>query len=612
MAKAPQAMPEIPFALTQQFTAGHHVKLQDDEVPSGASVYGSQNFIIDDDGHPRLRLGSKYLGRISPYTSACTGSATLRRRDGVKIPVVFSGSYSIYLHPDFNDWVALEYDLSSYSKWGACPSDINTGTMNNLCMASQNDNFRIWNGATCMVDTATGSTITAIGATTLADRGFTTTGNLSVDGVYYAYTGISANTFTGVTPDPSGSVHFAGIAQRPVQYASAPKGNILLAAPGGRVLVMNVKPATGMAGGGQVYASRIADPTYWTIPTTHVPGDPFVLNISEGGFNITGAIQYEQGFLVWKDNYVAKLSYTLDGNDLWSISPFINYDEHNGGDEGSVSPDAVFRLGNQVYFVSPTACINTVQRIVNINYPQAIPISDPIKSYLETLTMDENINGCGWRGRAYFFFPTDGVTLVYDARYNCWMPPFIGMKIVSSFVLNGKLYGTLQDSPNIVELWFGDTDLTDGSSAGFPINGEWRSGRMDFGMADKRKTFTRYYIEGEMDPSGSATFEWHFNENGKVLSGTLTGTENGFFYDPASTMGFGESSFGELPFGGEVDADSNLDGRRRFRIKITVNKYSFYNLQFRVKTASYFKLIAHGPNVELSRKRDASTIFKSA
>lgn len=606
-------MPEIPFALTQKFTAGHHVKLQDDEVPTGASVFGSQNFIIDDDGKPRLRPGSEYLGRISPYTSACTGSATLRRRDGVKIPVVFSGSYSIYLHPDFNDWVALEYDLSAGSKWGACPSDVNTGTMNNLCMASQNDNFRIWNGATCMVDTATATTITAKGSTSLADRGFTSGGSLSVNGVYHTYSGISGNQFTGVSPDPSASVEWAGIAQRPVQYASAPKGNILLAAPNGRVLVMNVKPASGMAGGGQVYGSRIADPTYWTIPTAHIPGDPFVLNISEGGFNVTGAIQYERGFLIWKDNYIAQLTVSQDSNDLWNIRPFINYDEHNGGDEGSVSADAVFRLGNQVYFVSPTAAINTVERIANVNYPQSVPISDPIKSYLETLTMDAYINGCGWRGRAYFFFPTDGVTLVYDARYGCWMPPFIGMKVVSSFVMGGKLYGTLQDSPNIVELWTGDTDLKDESTVGFPINGEWRSGRMDFGSADRRKVFTRYYIEGEMESSGSATFEWAFNENGKVLSGTLQGTETAFFYEPATSEGFGESSFGELPFGGEpVDDSDLLNGRRRFRIKISVNKYSFYNLQFRIKTSSYFKLIAHGPNVEITRRRDASTMFKAA
>ena len=94
-------MQELPFALTRVFTAGHHVKLQDDEVPEGASLYGSQNFIIDDDGKPRTRYGSKYLGRISSFTPQCTGSAVLRRRDGVKIPVVFSGGYSIIISPHF-------------------------------------------------------------------------------------------------------------------------------------------------------------------------------------------------------------------------------------------------------------------------------------------------------------------------------------------------------------------------------------------------------------------------------------------------------------------------------------------------------------------------------
>jgi hypothetical protein len=607
--KIPPAMPEYGFALASNFLSGFQQKLQEDELKSGSSTSGSKNFILDDDGKWRTKYGTRYFGRKSTYSNTCTSSAVLHRRDGVDIPVVFTGTYSLYLHPDYDDWTALEFDLSDSSTWGTCPTESTTQNMNLLAMGSGNDEYRIWNGATGLVDSATSNTITLQEATTCAARGFTATGDLSIESVYYAYTGLSGNTFTGVTPDPTvnGAVQNAGVAQKPVSYPSAPYGNILLAGLGQRVIITRIN-ASGMTGGGQIYGSHIDDPTDFTFSATRVAGEGFLVNVTQSGGRITGACQFEDGYLVWKGSYICKI--TIDQNDIVYQRPFLNYDEKLGGDEGCVSAGSVFRLGSDVFFVSPTATVNSVRRVQSVDYPKSLPISDPIKAFMETLTMDTYINGCGWRGRAYFFFPTDGVTLVYDARYGCWCPPTYGYSIISSFVNEGKLYGTLKDSPNILELWTGDMDLATDDEVGIPIYGELFLDRANFGDREKRKIFDRYYIEGEMDDNGTATFEWQFDENGTVLSGSLQGTETGFFFIPSSTEGFGDSSFGEEPFGGEETSPS-ATGKRKFRIKITFKPRSFHNCQFRVKTGNYFKLISHGPNVMVSKKRDQPSIFKA-
>ena len=617
------AMPEYPFAMTDNFLAGHHVKLQDDEVPAGASIFGSKNFVLDDDGKWRTRPGSAYLGRISSYSTACTGGTTIRRRDGVQIPVVMSGTYSLYLHPDYNDWTALEYDLSDGSQWGFAPSDVNSGKMNLLAMGSQNDLYRLWSGATALVDSWTANTITIQGVPWCVGRGFTDSGNLSVNGVYFAYSGTSTTSFTGVTPDPTGTAiaKDQGIAQKPVTYvAPAPQGYILVSAEGttggktgGRVLVMGTKNATTLLqDGGQVWGSKINDPTYWTIPGSHIAGDPFVVNIPQGGGAVTGSCAYEDGFLVWKDSYICKLSFSTDNNDYVSTLPFINYDEHSGGDEGSASPFAIFRLGTSVYFVSPTAVVNTVQRVANVDYPRVLPLSDPIKRYIETLTIDAKVNGCGWRGRAYFFFPTDGVILVYDTRYECWYAPYEGLSIVASFVKDGKLYGALKQSPNIIQLWTGTTDLSTPTDPGLPINSELDLGRMNFGSKDTRKEFDRFYLEGIMTPGGTVEFDLQYDEAGAMRSFTLKGTDTGVFFSTPDGSGLGTEELGTEPLGdtgttGIVD----VEGAIKFRLKLTTKIIPFYNLQLRVKTSTYFKLLSFGPNVRRSRFRDKREMFKA-
>jgi len=81
----------------------------------------------------------------------------------------------------------------------------NSEKVNLLIFCNGVDSASTWNGATATVASVTANTIVCNEtlATSGSQEGFTSTGNAIVDGTTYAYTGITAKTFTGVTPDPT-------------------------------------------------------------------------------------------------------------------------------------------------------------------------------------------------------------------------------------------------------------------------------------------------------------------------------------------------------------------------------------------------------------------------
>lgn len=216
----PNIVPQ--FAEIQKFTAGYHDKLQDDEVPPGAAVVGSYNFFLDVDGKWTTRGGSKYLGTKSADTGGVTSSAKLVRRDGVELPILFYSTKSAYFDPVALDWRILDTGYTSGLIFGRAMMEKLTDNVNSLIFCNLTDPYYIWKGATGVVSSFTANTIVITGAVTPQNLGFTDPyGKISDGGVIYTYTGITAQTFTGVTPDPtvSGMANGDPLAQSPRAFS---------------------------------------------------------------------------------------------------------------------------------------------------------------------------------------------------------------------------------------------------------------------------------------------------------------------------------------------------------------------------------------------------------
>lgn len=630
------------FRLTENFLSGYQDKLDPTEAPSGSAASLSKNFSLGDDGKWVTRPGSEYLGTKDTLTGDTTSSGRLRRRDGTEIPVVAYGTRTKYLHPlqhtvnvspgvvtGTPDWALLEVGFTDGQQFGFASSDLSTSANNNLVMCNAAEAYRIWNGAIDIVSTWTSNSITTASSTGLAAGLFGASGTIVLsngsDYRNFAYTSITSSTFNGVTPDPNnglvgGTALSAGMAitQIPTQYASNPKGNVLLSTDNARILVANtLNSTTSLVGGGQVYGSKTNDPTDFTFSTPRVATDGFVLNISEGGGTVTGMVQQENINYILKPSTIKRLTFSQDGDDVVQIQSLSSYDDKTSGDDGSISALSVFRGDNSVIYVTPNNVVHSIRRVERVDYPLALPISDAIKDTTDVAVFDSETAGISWKGRIFISTKKNSdssindMLLIYNERYQCWETPTEGWNISSFFVSGGNLYGTLANSPDVIQLWTGTSDFVYPTEVDIPINAELRTNRETFGSKVERKTFDKFYIEGEMLQTGTVTFSVQYNENGDVRSGTLQGTESGFFYTPAAVGGFGTEPFGVDTFGPSGPDVASSTDPVRFRLILTTTEIPFYNYQFRVTTSSYFKLIAYGPNVSLSKFVQPAAIYKA-
>lgn len=105
--------------------------------------------------------------------------------------------------------------------------------------------------------------------------------------------------------------------------------------------------------------------------------------------------------------------------------------------------------------------------------------------------------------------------------------------------------------------------------------------------------------------NGSATFTVTYDDGAESRSGTLVGTDGQFFFQQAAVGPFGDQSFGVMPFGADPTSPS---GAAKFRLILSTKRRPFYNIQFMIQTATFFKIIAFGPNVrETTFKKPANS-----
>lgn len=596
------------FQIVSDYTSGFVSKLRPNEVKPGSAVEGSYNFIVDDDGKWCTRPGTEYLGRVSSSTDPITSCGIIRRRDGVQIPFIFYGTQADYFHPDKSDWTIFIAGLTANAPWGSDGFDLTTDNVNKVAMCNGYDDYRTWSGVTSLFASATLNTIVVQGLTTLADRGYTATGSIKVDAIDYAYTGISGQTFTGVTPDPTlgGHTTTSGMTQQTASYTGAPKGNVLLASPNARMLEGSVIPSGSIYGGGQVRGSKTSDPTDFTFGTPRLANEGFSVTVPEGGDTIRGMATFEKAALIFKKYSITTLRFSDDGNDTPLLDPpLIPYDNKASGDIGSVSSRSVFRLGQEIFFVSPNNVISSVKRVQGYDFPLPYSYSDPIKETVDVYVFDEETAGLGWRGRAFFSGKSGTGTakndriLTYNSRYSAWDTPWMGLGINDFFEREGNFYGCINSAPNVVRFWTGTTDLKSSVDPGFPINAKLVLPRMSYGQEEKQKQFQKFFIYGEMFQTGSTTFRLIYTTaTGKVTrSVTVNGTETGFFI-ASDTNTFGDDPLGSEVFGGGGSGSST--DPQEMRLYLTTTKLFFYDVQLVIETSSYFKLFNHGPGVTQS------------
>lgn len=440
------------------------------------------------------------------------------------------------------------------------------------------------------------NTITANqgGSVDLADdNGFYGGGTLQVGdpsspwgSVSYVYTGISGNTFYGVTPDPTAAGHVVDspIYQSADTDASYPRGNILLTASN-RLFVAGSQDDKSV-----VFFSEYGNPLLngtATLVNQGTATSAGIFNLAEGGGQVTGMILQEGTIYIFKETiiYAAQLT-----DSFYSILPLKPADQQSSS--AGALKYTVFTGGNRVFAVTADKQIIAVERVEQIDYPGLVPISYPIKP---------TVLGWEWRGSRGIVFNNKAFiaakgslgldaqgtnfepivhnnrVLVYNTQLNAFDTPIVGWHPASWAIYNNgdseDLYFGSSVEPNVKKVTGTALDGT------FPVSASWKTKRLDFGLPAQRKWTPKFFLYGRILANTTLTVKVLFNEDGftQTYTGEFSGTDTTKLFSLVGDNSFGTSEFGVSVFGGDEDTS----GLRYFRIYF-INKVRatpFYNIQ---------------------------------
>lgn len=288
-----------------------------------------------------------------------------------------SNSHLEWLNPDNPDtadgkWETLVANLTQGAVMGFTP--FNNTNKNQLIFCNAVENYSTWNGATATVTSVTPNTI--VTNEDLASEGFDSSGSILVDGTEYAYTGISGNTFTGVTPDPTIQNPSAGtgIAQKPdtTSYSTLPKGNILLTASA-RVWVAGVADREST-----LYYSKTGNATDFTVGST--PDDAGIEDFPDGGGAITLLESKDnRKIVIHKEDGI--LVFELDYTDTAKIPKLETLTLAD--DSGAANQKAGAGLNNISFFTTHTEGIKRLQRAIEDSNLNLESVTDVILPTIE-------------------------------------------------------------------------------------------------------------------------------------------------------------------------------------------------------------------------------------
>lgn len=243
-------------------------------------------------------------------------------------------------------WEPLKTGLTTGAIMGFAPANGNAGAkVNLLIMSNAVESGFTWNGATATVASVTTSTIVCNEtlSTSGDQEGFTATGNVIIDGTVYAYTGVTAKTLTGVTPDPTSQNPSAGVGvcQDTTDVAAIPKGNVLLVSQR-KLWVAGVADNES-----KVHYSISTDVLDFTITSGLGSGGTF--DLMEGG----GKVNFmeprgKNGVVIHKDDAVISYSRTSDGTNVVETFDTIA----KADDSGATNIKASSAINNDSYFAT--------------------------------------------------------------------------------------------------------------------------------------------------------------------------------------------------------------------------------------------------------------------
>lgn len=577
------------FKLVDRFS-GYSNKRDATNIGSTFMIAGSKNVFINDGEKVAVRPGFTMFGAENAALEPIESGQTFRTSRGLEIPMRgYDDELEFYYDGAWRrlsaSWTSVAFSFTPEAWWD------NTEKVALQIFVNGTPNLYAWNGAIFVVASSTATTITKTGATTFAEEGFFTSSNRTLintrTGNEHTYTGGTATTtLTGVNND-TGILAGDVLVQKIVTTANQPSATL----DNDIVTILNNQIYVADTEQHLVWVSKALDYKDFTGATPREVGDGEVLTL-EGPIRAMYAQE--------KDVYISA------GNDLWYQTRFTSSADllnetltidrlKTGPQQAALSQSSTGKIKNDILFLSKEPTLDTLGRIVDTEKPQSIPISDEIKSLMDSLDLTIDPHMIYYKYKSYITFPSSSIVLVYDWENKFWNPPWT-MGISKFFIYEDVLYG---HSSRVTETY----KLLDGKSDNEqPIEAVAKFAYRNYGNRTQQKEFDEYYVEGYI--SGNTKLEMEFLSDYEGATGvtkkTIDATDQTILFAPSQDISLGKAPLGQEPLGSTI---LSLEDKTKFRVIKTVAKQDFYehSVVFSSnETDADWELLAHGPNTTYS------------
>lgn len=543
---------------------GYWTKEDPSRIPALSAPFGQNTTPNQGDRISIRPYGFSLFPSTSVFSSDPTPTTTLwtfHLRDGGQILVAAQGTNLIWFDEASQEYVNLNGGYTS-SDFGFAEMNINTDASSFLYFGNAEQDFSRWSGnrANTTAPLTGGDAIIPV----TDSSAFPAAGTLRIGGVDVTYTGNTGTSFTGAVGTPAAASGIA-LAEAVETFPDNPKGNIYLAFDN-RLFIGGIVEEQQA-----IYFSRYADATDYVgavIITGSTADDPGIFNLVEGGGEVTAMVCDEQSMYMFKQNIIYSATLT---DELYTLQPLKPFDARSQT-TGAKSKRSVFVGGNRVFFVSKDNRIYSLQRVETIDYPQMVPISDPIQPTVNDLDFS-TLSGIVFGEYAYFSCKASVISAINDVvlRFNLndgtWDTPVLNFNASdwAVYSVNGieeLLFGDASN-PNI---WIVTDDPVDFE---YDTTASWRTPQYNFGQGATLKELDAVFVEGYIDDNTSLTINLYLDDGGftETLSTTFVGTETQFLFNIEIINAFGLTPFGTQTFGSNIDST----GRKKFRIFLNEN-----------------------------------------
>lgn len=556
-------------------------------------VSGSQNVLINDGEKIQVRPGYSIYGAAStdlyPVLSSYDWiTSTNVERNLRKYNTTLEVYYSSAWRTVGTFTAAALLNFAEF--WSS------TESKDLLLIADGTSTMKMWSGGIAVIASVGTNTLTKSGSTTWAEERFLVAGTrqVNIGGVTYTYTGgESTTTLTGVTPDPalaSPAIAAGDIAIQTIRSSSntpaSSFNNDIISTINNHVFVADFDRR-------DIYISKNTDYTSYTYSSPRVPGEGALLTLDSNpiGFVVQEDSMYISGSK--NDWYQIKFNRSAD----LTKEEVVVQKLKTGPGQGAYSQSSIGNAKNSVLYFSNEKTIDSLGRIENINTPQSLPLSDPIKTELESYDVTIAPHIKYFKNKTYIAFPSESKVVIYDHEKGFWQPPQI-LPVRRFAIIGGELYGHSNAVPETYKLF--DEDVYSDNTN--PIDARAVFAYRNYGRPDWKKNFDEWFTEGYISSNTTIdlTIYYDFGGNTSIIEEEIIGTDTDILFGPPGDSSIGKAGLGQQPIGSSVDSPSDLS---KFRIIHELRKQDFYEVQ--VKYASNdvdyrWELLRLGGNVRLS------------